>query len=150
MKFGGQLHTLRVLSPRLFLKSEEDVKAIYEAFEREYSERYSPFAVYPQGGVEILSFILRATAPTSKPQLPVYPKKEATPPKKASKGTRDVYWGEYGGFHKTPIYEQMLLEHGNIIEGPAVIEAESTTTVLPPGWKLSVDKYLNLILEKEG
>ncbi len=47
-----------------------------------------------------------------------------------------------------PVYEQNLLEHGNIIEGPAIIEAADTTTVLEPGWNLSVDKYLNLIIER--
>ena len=64
------------------------------------------------------------------------------------KGRRTAYWEEYKGFHDTQIYDQKSLETGNIIEGPAIVEAVDTTTVLPPGVKLAVDSYHNLIMEK--
>jgi N-methylhydantoinase A/acetophenone carboxylase len=148
MKYGGQLNIHRARSPRIELKGENDARAVYEEFEREYSAVFSPYSVYPQGGVEICNFILRATVPRPKPELPTYPKRGKSPLKQALKGQRQAYWEEYGSFRKTPIYEQKLLENGNIIEGPAIVEAEDTTTVIPPGVKLSVDNYLNLIMEK--
>ena len=62
--------------------------------------------------------------------------------------TREAYWTEYGAFRITPVYEAKLLKHGNSINGEAIIEAEDTTIVLAPGYRLSVDKYLNFIIEK--
>jgi N-methylhydantoinase A/acetophenone carboxylase len=148
MKYGGQLSSHRASSPRLRLKGEEDARAVYEEFEREYSELYSPYSVYPKGGVEIYNFVLQATVPRPIPELPTYPGKEKSPPKGAMKGKRPTYWEECSGFHDTPIYEQKSLETDNIIDGPAIIEAENTTTVLPPGVKLMVDRYHNLVIEK--
>ncbi len=147
-QYGGQLNTLRSSCSLLEIHSEQDVMTVYKEFENEYSEFFSPYSVYPQGGVDIFNFILRAVVPHSKPELRVYPKKEAEPAKEALKGKRPVYWPVNGDFREVPVYEQTLLEHGNIIEGPAIIEAADTTTVLEPGWNLSVDKYLNLIIER--
>lgn len=148
MKYGGQLNSHRANSPRLRLEREEDAKAVYDEFEREYSELYSSYSVFPQGGVEIYSFILQATVPRPAPELPTYPAKGESPPKEALKGQRPAYWEEYEDFHDTQIYEQSFLETGNIIEGPAIIEAGNTCTVLPPGAKITVDNYHNMIIEE--
>ena len=66
------------------------------------------------------------------------------------KGKRDIYWEEYGGFFSTPIYEHQLLECGNIVEGPAILESVDTTYVIPKGRSYSVDKYSNGVIEKAG
>ena len=148
IEYGGQLSTLRIPSPLLELHCEEDVRTVCSQFDREYGEYYSPYAVYPRGGVDIFNFILKVTVPPNKLTLPTYPEKGPTPEKGALKETRKVYWVEHRDFLETPIYEQKLLQHGNILNGPAVIEAENTTIVLNLGWQLSVDKYLNLIMDK--
>jgi N-methylhydantoinase A/oxoprolinase/acetone carboxylase beta subunit len=149
MKYGGQLNIHRATSPRLRLETEEDARAIYLKFEREYTELYSSYSVFPQGGVEIYDFILRATVPRPKPELPTYPEKGKSPPQEALKGQRPAYWEEYKSFCDTNTYAQELLETGNTIEGPAIIEAQNTTTVLPPGIKLTIDFYHNMIIEKK-
>jgi N-methylhydantoinase A/oxoprolinase/acetone carboxylase beta subunit len=149
MKYGGQLNIHRATSPRLRLETEEDARAIYLKFEREYTELYSSYSVFPQGGVEIYDFILRATVPRPKPELPTYPEIGKSPPQEALKGQRPAYWEEYKSFCDTNTYAQELLETGNTIEGPAIIEAQNTTTVLPPGIKLTIDFYHNMIIEKK-
>lgn len=149
-KYGGQLNILRFMSPLVLINSEDDVRAVYRAFEDEYCRVYNRISAYPQGGVDVLNLILRATVDYPKPKLPAYPLAKETPDKEALKGKREAYWDAYGAFHPTPIYKAKLLKHGNIIGGEAVIEAEDTTIVLPPGFKLSVDKYLNFIIEKGG
>ncbi|OGO44639.1 MAG: acetophenone carboxylase [Chloroflexi bacterium RBG_16_60_22] len=146
-KYGGQLNILRFMSPLLFINSEADVRKVYQAFEDEYCRVYNKISAYPQGGVDVLNLILRATVDYPKPKLPSYPRAGDVPDKEALKGKRDAYWVQYGAFRPTPIYEARLLKHGNIIEGEAVIEAEDTTIVLPPVMKLSVDQYHNFILE---
>jgi N-methylhydantoinase A/acetophenone carboxylase len=147
-KYGGQLNILRFMSPLLFINSPADVQAVYQAFEDEYCRVYSRISAYPQGGVDVLNLILRATVDHPKPKLPTYPKAKDIPDHGALKGKRDAYWVEYGEFRPTPIYDAKSLKHGNTISGAAVIEAEDTTIVLPPPLKLSVDKYHNFILEK--
>ena len=131
----------------LFINSDEDVKKVYQAFEDEYCRVYNKISAYPQGGVDVLNIILRATVDYPKPELPTYPKSGGVPYKEALKGKRDVYWMEHGAFRPTPIYEARLLKHGNVIEEEAVIEAEDTTIVLPPVMKLSVDRYHNFIMD---
>ena len=146
-KYGGQLNILRFMSPRLFINSEADVRAVYQAFEDEYCRVYNRISAYPQGGVDVLNLILRATVDHPKPELPTYPRAKETPDSDALKSERDAFWVEYGEFRPTPVYDAKALKHGNIISGAAIIEAEDTTIVLPPVLKLSVDKYHNFILE---
>jgi N-methylhydantoinase A/oxoprolinase/acetone carboxylase beta subunit len=147
-KYGGQLNILRFMSPLLFINSAADVKTVYQAFEDEYCRVYSRISAYPEGGVDMLNLILRATVDHPKPKLPTYPRAKDIPDRGALKGKRDAYWVEYAEFRQTPVYDAKSLKHGNIISGAAIIEAEDTTIVLPPPLKLSVDKYHNFILEK--
>jgi N-methylhydantoinase A/oxoprolinase/acetone carboxylase beta subunit len=138
----------RALSPRLILQSTEDVKAICDAFEKEFSEAFSPFVVNPEGGVFIESFILKAIVPTKKIELPRM-KLEASDPSAARKGERSVYWTSKRSFKTTPIYSYESLRSGNVIEGPAVVEGEYTTLVVPPAMKFSVDERGLGILEDQ-
>jgi len=147
-KYGGQLNILRFTSPLLQIGAADDVRAIYRSFEEEYCRVYNRISAYPQGGVDMLNLILRATVDHPKPKLPTYPKGGETPDPAALKGQRDAYWIEYGEFRPTPVYDAKALKHGNFIKGPAIIEAEDTTIVLTPVFKLSVDKYQNFIMEK--
>jgi N-methylhydantoinase A/oxoprolinase/acetone carboxylase beta subunit len=146
MKFGGQLNIKRASSPVLFLNSPEDVKALRDQFTEEYSAAYSPIAVYPEGGVEIENFVLRAIVVREKQELATFPQC-GTDPSKAYKGQREAYWAEYQGKKETNLYQMELLENGNIIKGPALIESEHTTVVLPPNAVYQVDPYLNGIIK---
>ena len=146
MRYGQQPHITRVNSPKLFLNSEEDVNTLIAAFTLRYGQLYSPAAAYPQGGVEIFNFILRSVIPSPKREFPSFESKgEDT--KKALKGRREVYW-EKVGFKPTNIYELDLLECGNTVEGPSIIEAKDTTVVLPEGNRFTIDRYLNCVIEK--
>ncbi|MBI3000310.1 MAG: hydantoinase/oxoprolinase family protein [Deltaproteobacteria bacterium] len=44
-------------------------------------------------------------------------------------------------------YTKALLGAGTAVKGPAIIELPFTTTLVPPGYRVSVDKYLNLVME---
>jgi N-methylhydantoinase A/acetophenone carboxylase len=148
MKFGGLLNVLRVHSPRLTLQNETDVKAIYDAFAQEYAKVYSPFAIIPEAGVELVNFVFKATVPRAKLEVPSYALRGEIPSRDALKGKRQMYWDEYSGFRETNVYEQERLEPGNIIDGPGVVEAKDTTVVLPPGNKLTVNKYRCFVIDR--
>ena len=70
MLYGGQIHSKRASSPLLFVESEDDVRAVYERFEQEFSEAFSPLAVNVPGGVYIDTFVLRVAVPGQKLELP--------------------------------------------------------------------------------
>jgi len=146
MLYGGQFHVKRALSPRLSLHSTEDVRAICDAFNKEFSEAFSPFVVNPEGGIFIESFILKAIVSTPKVEMPKLPL-EGSDPSAARKGERPVYWPELKDFRPTPIFTQESLRPGNVIPGPAVIEGEYTTIVVPPSMHFSIDERSLGILE---
>lgn len=148
MKYGTTFTTTKITSPCLFINSADDVKAICDAFSREYGRLYSQEAAYPEGGIDLETFYLKAAV--SVPHFDFRPGtlKPASPSPAALKVTRDVFWGLYGDFRPTPIYAFELLECGNIVEGPAVVEAEDTTYVIEPGYLFNIDGYGNGIFER--
>jgi N-methylhydantoinase A/oxoprolinase/acetone carboxylase beta subunit len=146
MRYGGQLNMTRVPSPRLFIKDESDVRAIYENFEREFIKAYSALSVFPEGGVDISSFVLRSTFVSPKLQIPKYPLRGTKVSAEAYKGKREAYWPEMGGFKPTDTYDSSRLEPGNKLEGPAIIEATDTNIVLPPGRTFTINEYLSGVI----
>jgi N-methylhydantoinase A/oxoprolinase/acetone carboxylase beta subunit len=146
MLYGGQFHVKRALSPRLAVHSTEDVAAICEAFKKEFSEAFSPFVVNPEGGVFVDSFILKAIVPVQQISLPKLPL-EGHDPSGARKGERPAYWADAKDFRPTPIYAYESLRPGNRLEGPAILEGEYTTVVVPPAMNFSIDERGLGILE---
>jgi N-methylhydantoinase A len=67
---------------------------------------------------------------------------------RALKGTRRVFFKE--GFRETKIYERPLLESGNEIEGPAIVESFDTTVVVLPSHRASVDGFGNILIRVGG
>ncbi|PLS15279.1 acetophenone carboxylase [Bacillus sp. M6-12] len=152
MKYGGQLNILRASSPLLSIESPADITEIYNRFEKEYSEAYSAMGTYPEGGVDIENFVLKAVIPQKAEDLKTY-EFVSEDPNAALKELRDAYWEVDGGkgiMLKTPVYDYRLLQCGNKIKGPAIIESVDTTYVISIGWTYVLDQYLNGIIEKEG
>jgi N-methylhydantoinase A/oxoprolinase/acetone carboxylase beta subunit len=146
MLYGGQFHVKRALSPRLSIHSPADVQAICEAFKKEFSEAFSPFVVNPEGGVFVDSFILKAIVPVQEINLPKLPL-EGRDPSAARKGERPVYWASEKDFRPTPIFAYESMRPGNFLDGPAVLEGEYTTIVVPPSMHFSIDERGLGILE---
>ena len=40
------------------------------------------------------------------------------------------------------------LQYGNVIDGPAIVEGVDTSVVIPRDRKVTVDEYLNMIMEQ--
>ncbi len=144
LKFGGQLNTKRTMSPVLHVHGADDLKAIYTAFEKEYSETFSAMGLTPEAGVEIDNFVLRATIQTEKPQIKKLALKGRSP-KAASLGTRRAFWSDIG-WQETPVYDRAKLMPGNAFKGPAIVEAEDTSIVVEPGWSFKIDEYGSALL----
>jgi N-methylhydantoinase A len=57
-----------------------------------------------------------------------------------------VYFDESDGFGDCPVYARVDLRPGDVLEGPAIIEQMDATTVVPPRFRATVDRHLNLYL----
>ena len=62
------------------------------------------------------------------------------------KGERQVYFPETG-YGICKIYNRYALKPGDSFRGPAVIEERESTAVAGPDTTISIDKYLNLIID---
>ena len=146
MLYGGQVNVKRASSPLLRIESDADALTVYNAFEKEFSDAFSPLVVNKPGGVFLDNFVLRVTVPTWKPEVPEYALQGADP-SAALAGNRKAYWPENKAWIDTPIYVFEQMQPGNVVDGPAIAEAEFTTIVIPPGQRFSIDRHGLGILE---
>jgi N-methylhydantoinase A len=124
-------------SPVSLIDGQGDINKILDAFTNQNDSG-------TVDELKILIFRLRATSPAAHPELPLY-EPAGENPKKAFKGHRDVYWKD--SYIQTAVYGQAKLECGNVISGPAIIESDDTTILIPQGKKYTVDNLLSGIIE---
>jgi N-methylhydantoinase A/oxoprolinase/acetone carboxylase beta subunit len=70
------------------------------------------------------------------------------PPDAARLPSRKATWSRKEGAVETQVFSFGELEPGNVIIGPALIEAPDTTYVIEPEWRFTLDGYRNGILER--
>jgi N-methylhydantoinase A len=102
--------------------------------------------------IEIVGFGATAVGKVDTPQLPTLRSGGATPPADALLARRDLFFegggmSEAGSWVVARIYAREELLAHNLIEGPAVVEEVSATTVLYPGDRARVHASGALIVE---
>lgn len=117
------------------------LEALVAAFHAQHQRRFG-YAM-PARAVEIVTarLTVQVERPTLDPEQP--PDLVDRPP-----ASRRV-WFAATGFVETPVYRRHALAFGASLTGPAVIEQMDTTTIVPPGWTMTVDKMSNLLLSRE-
>ena len=116
-------------------------------FEEKYEELYGVGAGYTKAGIEISAIRVDAVGVVAKPKLKSHDRKKSDS-SEAIKGRREIFFtGSVKKFIDTRVYDYALLGAGNEIAGPAVIELPFTTTLVPPGFRVIIDDYLNLLME---
>jgi N-methylhydantoinase A/oxoprolinase/acetone carboxylase beta subunit len=143
-RYGGQLWELRARIPINHIDSVGDLARIVRHFEDEYRAEYGQQAMAPRGGLQILTIAVELVGGISKPKFTRMENK-GQDPAEAFKGEREVYFD--GSFRKSRIYSMSGLLPGNIVPGPAIIEADDTTVVIPPDRKVVVDGYRNMTMQ---
>jgi N-methylhydantoinase A len=117
------------------------------AFEKKYEELYGTGAGYTKAGIEISEIRVDAVGRVAKPRLRASRKRKSDI-KSARKGNRQVFFMRPDRkFLDTPIYDYDRLSAGARLKGPAVIELPFTTALVPPGFQVAVDPYMNLVME---
>jgi N-methylhydantoinase A/acetone carboxylase beta subunit len=136
MQYYGQLVDIEVDAPRAEVDTIEDVDALIDAFERTNARMYARAASSPELGYLVAQAIVKGSVPIEQPTLPVMARHDGSPPVKA---TRDVWWTD--GYATTDVYEMDDVRNGHVVEGPAVLEAESTTFPIPPDRRAWLDEH---------
>ncbi len=139
MRYSGQSYEVMVPVTSF---SESDMLDIASRFHAAHHRRYGHMA--DNQALEIVNFRVVGLGVIPKPSLRSFPSaREKTAP---IENRRPVYFGP-GQVLDTPVYRRVRLETGMQVEGPAIIEELTSTTVLYPGLCVSVDEYLNMEIE---
>jgi N-methylhydantoinase A len=143
MRYGAQVHTVRINVPR---RETFDDAALADAclrFDETYERLYGAGSGYPQAGRFLTTFIVegRGNLPVPTGAAPDMVG-EPTSADDALVGSRDAYFN--GAFVPTDVYRYEHLVPGNALTGPAIVEADQTTAVIPPGATAAVDEQHNL------
>jgi len=64
----------------------------------------------------------------------------------ARKGERRVWFAEAGGFVDCALHDRVRLAPGDVVEGPAILEEDDTSVVVPPGSRGEVDAAGNVVV----
>ena len=131
MRYVDQIHECQVDIPATDL-TPQSIGRIAEAFHRRHEELFT----YSERDnmVEIINLESTVTGQVVRPQLPILEQGTADS-NHARTGERRAFFEETGGFVATPIYDGAKLLVGNRVPGPAIIEEETTTIVIFPGWQ---------------
>ncbi|MDE2254003.1 MAG: hydantoinase/oxoprolinase family protein [Betaproteobacteria bacterium] len=139
MQYMGQLNDLEVNSPVSGAATAADWDSIVNAFETTYGRVYSNSARSPELGFSVTGAIMRGLVITQKPVLPEDPDGGEAPPPEARVGTRPFY--RHKKWIEATIWKMESLKPGNRIVGPAIIESDATTFVVPDGFESRLDKH---------
>lgn len=139
MQYMGQLNDLEIDSPIASAGTAQDWDRIVEAFEDTYGRVYASSARSPELGFSVTGAIMRGMVITQKPVLPEDPEAGPTPPEDAKLGTRRLY--RHKTWHVATLWKMEALKPGNTIAGPAIIESDATTFVVPLGFATTIDKH---------
>lgn len=116
-------------------------ESLAKNFETAFLKKYG----YTMEGhpVEVINLRLSVSGVTEKPEFTKHDIEEGTP---ESKGQRNVIFS--AGSVTTDIYDRGMLRAGHKIAGPAVIEGYDSTILVPPGFSMHIDSYLNVVMER--
>lgn len=133
VSFSAELEVSDGTTTRVVMLSSTEVQSAAIA------QAVGSTAVEPQVEIVRLKAIGRVPhhAPVVHPEV-------GSDPSAARKASRPVF--RDGRWQETPIYERSVLQSGNVVVGPAIIEAVDSTYVVPGCFSFSVDQYLNGII----
>jgi len=143
MRLFGQLHEIEVPWPHGII-DDRSLEIIRERFAEVYTARYT--SLYSGAVTQVISFRVRASGP--KPDLILGKAKAEGSAADALKSKRDVWFGTAAV--SAAVYDRYALAEGVLIQGPAIVEEEEATTVIPPGDRVRVDNVGNLRIRVES
>lgn len=142
LKVSGQTYELSLPLPEAGPVTRAGLDALLEAFARLYRERYAFF--FAGEPIEIVNVRLAGLGHNRSVELPTGAR-GASDASRARKESRPVYF-ESVGFVDAAVYERSALRPGMVVEGPALVEEQTSTTLVPPGSHAEVLEDLGLVI----
>ena len=145
MRYVGQVHECTVEIGNFDI-NDKTIEKLEEAFHKRHEQLYT----YSERGntIEVVNIESTLYGRIKKPKQADIQK--GLTPAKALKSHRKAIFGANGKATRTPVYEGELLGAGATIKGPAIIEEETTTIVIKPGWRSKLDASGSYFLKKTG
>ena len=143
LRYLGQEHTVKVPVDLRDIASEPGLTTLKCRFHDDHELRYT-FRL-PASAIELVNFHLVATVHVIKPK-PRLRSVGSARADDARLGTRRVFF-EHHGTLDAQVYDGDRFEPGITITGPALVQDPASSVVLPPGHRLSMDSYGNLVID---
>ena len=126
MRYGEQIFEIGVSLDGVDLGAPDLMKEVVERFHRRHEELYT-YSVRDQEVVLVNARLTVVGELPALPQEPALPPRPSAPPR----ARRRVYLG--GQWREVPIFDLDRVAPGQAIEGPAIVEAATTTALLRAG-----------------
>ena len=141
MKYVGQVSELSVSMPTERITPQTLID-LGEAYDREHLQT---FGYHTDAPYQLVNVRVIARGLSSKSRVP----ERLELPQSANQGPsqRPVYFGANQGWTDTPVVDRAYVAQ-NPGSGPMIIEEYDSTTVVPPDWSASVDRWQNILLER--
>ena len=147
MRFVGQGFELVVALPK-GPYAARSAAALRAAFTEVYRKTFGH--VPPVGDIEIINIRVAVSAAVSQGELHVASgKKGRDAEARALKGKRRAWVGTRERFEELPVYDRYRLAVGATVRGPAIVEEDSTTLILPPKATAKVERSGNVVVVLE-
>jgi N-methylhydantoinase A len=121
------------------------VEAVMTAFEDRYAALYGKGTGFREAGLQAITYRVYGLGELPfKPVLPTVA--HATTPNPPIQNRRRALLDVRAGWQDVAIYNYAVLAAGHTFDGPAIVEAPTTTVVVPQGGRATVDRLGNLVL----
>jgi N-methylhydantoinase A len=144
VRYQGQDETITVpLEPDWVASGSRLLGGLRERFVSMHSQLYGYGS--PDDSLEIVTSRCRCVGELPHPPWQEWPNKDRAKPGT----TRGVFWDGAGADVDTAIFDREQLGVDQMVDGPAIIDEWTTTSLVPPGWRACVDSLGNLIVRLE-
>ena len=146
MRYADQIFEVAVDVTNLQLNAEcgamlrEKLDAQHE---KEYTYRHT------SGDGEIVSAMVTMTGPPPIVRL-LEQASESAAVSAHIKETRSVFFSEADAYCDTPVFDGPALRPSHVLSGPAIVEENHTTIVVPPEWRLELTPYRCYLMRYPG
>lgn len=147
VRYRKQVHELTIPVAASGHVDEAALAAVVDDFVRTYERLYGAGSSIGKAGLELAMLRVEGIARIPRGHDVPRTQKGSSSPVLAFLGRRKVWWKHFGGFRDTDAFQLEMLACGNVVEGPAIIEAYGTSIPLHPGQRAFVDEWLNLVIE---
>jgi N-methylhydantoinase A len=142
MRYRGQSYEIETVVNRSDIANGA-LTPIAEAFHAEHARVYGHSDA--DAPVQIVNLRLVVSGSAPKPALKESP---AATGAVEPVGSAAIYLD--GAEHRASIYARADLQPGHAFDGPAIVTQDDCTTIVPPGHRVQVDCWRNLLIETEG